>query len=359
MNMQTRIRTLIFACLVLIPAAGFAQSLIAELQGNILVVPEISSSGGSFQAEFQVLSNLEPVELILVASTPVDASGSLLAASFSEDLLTIPQAEIGGSSYWLELESRGDNRFVLVDYGQHRQDGFLQPWSFTHFPAWQQLHGFAYDVGVGANGDTWVIGTDPRPGGYGIYRLNGLGAVMADGGALRIDVEPDGRPWVVNFDHEIYRLDNLGFWERMPGEALDIGIGADGSVWVASFDGIFRWNGLFWDNFGGSGSRIDVGPNGQPWVVGFSDRIYTLIAGDALWTELPGEAGDIGVGADGSVWVVGTADDDDWDNLKGIYRWNSISWSWDRVVGDALDISVGPNGQPIVTNVFGEIYRAY
>jgi len=77
---------------------------------------------------------------------------------------------------------------------------------------------------------------------------------------------------------------------------------------------------------------------------------------DIGWVELPGEAGDIGVGADGSVWVVGTADDD-WDALKGIYRWNGVSW--DRVYGDGLDISVGPDGLPRVTNVFGEIYRAF
>lgn len=334
--------------------ASSSHGQVAELQGNILVVPEITAAGGAFRAEFVVSDFGEQVELSLIASTAVDPSGSLLAAAFSKDLLTIPQASVGGSSYWLELENRGENRFVLVNFGQHRAPPPQHPRPFTPFPDWRLMHGFAYDIAVGANGDTWVVGTDPRPGGYGIYRLGGPGAFLADGGALRIDVAPDGRPWVVNFDHEIYRLDDFGFWERIPGEALDIGIGADGSVWVASFEGVYRWNGLFWDNFGGSGSRIDVGPNGQPWVVGFSDRIYTLVAEG--WLELPGEAGDIGVGADGSVWVVGTADDE-WDALKGIYRWNGIAW--DRVYGDGLDISVGPDGLPRITNVYGEIYRAY
>lgn len=347
-----RLRIVLAFTAVLQATSAVAQS--AELQDNILLVPEITSAGGAFHAEFEVVDRGDQVELILVASSPVDPSGSLLAAAFSEDLLTIPQASIGGSSYWLELESRGDNRFVLVNYGQHRPPPPQHPRPFTLFPDWRLMHGFAYDIAVGANGDTWVIGTDPRPGGYGIYRLGGPGAYRADGGALRIDVAPDGRPWVVNFDHEIYRLDDFGFWERVPGEALDIGIGADGSVWVASFEGVYRWNGSFWDSFGGSGSRIDVGPDGQPWVVGFSDHIYTLT--DTGWMELPGEAGDIGVGADGSVWVVGTADDD-WDALKGIYRWNGVSW--DRVYGDGLDISVGPDGLPRVTNVFGEIYRAF
>ncbi len=358
MNSAKSLKILLFLLLSGCLLAPLSYGQIAELQGNILVVPEITSNGGAFHAEFEVLDTGDEIELLLVASASVEPSGSLLAAAFSEDLLTIPQASIEGSSYWLELESRGDNRFVLLNFGKHQapppNTPPHSPRPFTPFPDWRLLHGYAYDIAVGANGDTWVIGTDPRPGGYGIYELGGPGAYMADGGALRIDVAPDGRPWVVNFNHEIYRMDDYGFWERMPGEALDIGIGADGSVWVVYYEGVYRWSGLFWENFGGSGSRIDVGPNGQPWVVGFSDRIYTL--GEGGWVELPGEAGDIGVGADGSVWVVGTADDD-WDALKGIYRWNGVSW--DRVYGDGLDISVGPDGLPRITNVYGEIFRAY
>lgn len=352
---------LVRSLLLLCGAFGFGPGVhaqVAELRDGILVVEEVVTAGGAFRAEFMVQDRRDSVMLELIASSDISPSGNFLAASFTEDQLRIPEALIDGGRYWLELENQGDNQFELIDYGRLTERPRYDDWQFSHFPNWRQVHGYAYDVAVAANGSVWVIGTDPQPGGYGIYRLDGFGGFVAEGGALRIDVEPDGRPWVVNFDHHIYRLGNDGFWQRMPGEALDIGIGADGSVWAASFEGIYRWNGFSWDNFGGSGSRIDVGPDGTPWVVGFSDRIYTLR--DGVWWQLPGEAGDIGVGADGSVWVIGTPEEEffnfDGLELQGIYRWNGFDW--DRVAGDGLDISVGPNGEPWVTNAYGEIFRA-
>ena len=347
-----------FVSIIAILLSGAVLGQRAEFLDGVLVVPEIASAGGAFRAEFTIVSNTDPLQLELIASSPIESSGSLLGASFSENQLTIPEAIMGGESYWLELEHNGNNLFTLRDYGLNQPPPPpTLPRPFTPFPDWGQLHGYAYDIGVGANGSVWVIGTDPQPGGYGIYNIDGYGGFALHGGALRIDVDPFGRPWVVNFDHEIYRLVD-GFWQRMPGEALDIGIGADGSVWAASFEGIYLWNGLDWINFGGSGSRIDVGPNGQPWVVGFSDRIYTL-DDNGFWVQLPGEAGDIGVGADGSVWVVGVPSDDlfDFEGLQGIYRWNGFDW--DQVTGDGLDISVGPDGQPWITNAYGEIWRAF
>ena len=347
---------LAFLLLALVMQQAHAQS--ATLIDGVFIVDEIVTEGGAFRAEFRLLQNSDPVQMVLIASTDINPSGSFLAASFTEDRLIIPEAQINGSRYWIEFENQGNNLFVLLDYGALAARPPTHDWQFTHFPLWRQVHGYAYDIAVGANGAVWVIGTDPQPGGYGIYRLDGFGGFVADGGALRIDVEPDGRPWVVNFDHEIYRLGNDGFWQRMPGYALDIGIGADGSVWVAYYEGVYRWNGFSWDNYGGSGSRIDVGPDGTPWVVGLSDRIYTLTS--TGWLQLPGEAGDIGVGADGSVWVIGTPDEDffnfDGIELQGIYRWNGFDW--DQVEGNGLDISVGPDGEPWVTNAYGEIYRA-
>ncbi len=344
------------ALVLMLLTAGYAYGQSAEFVDDVLIVPEVTTAGGAFQAEFRVLSFQEPVRLELIASAPVEASGNLLTASFNEGLLVIPEARLDGVSYWMEFEHNGDNRFTLIDFGPNPTANIPLPRPFTPFPEWRQLLGYAYDIGVGANGDVWVIGTDPQPGGYGIYHIDGFGGFAVEGGALRIDVDPFGRPWVVNFDHEIYRLESNGFWTRMPGFALDIGIGANGDVWVTNFEGVYYWNGLDWINFGGSGSRIDVGPNGQPWVVGFSDRIYTLVNG--FWQQLPGEAGDIGVGADGSVWVIGVPSDDffDFDGLQGIYRWNGFDW--DQVIGDGLDISVGPDGQPWVTNAWGEIWRA-
>ncbi|MCG8414031.1 MAG: hypothetical protein MI746_07415, partial [Pseudomonadales bacterium] len=238
-----RATTWVKALVFMLLAAGYAYGQSADIVDDVLFVPEVTTAGGAFRAEFKVLSFQEPVRLELIASAPVEASGNLLAASFNEGLLVIPEARLDGVSYWMKFEHNGDNRFTLIDFGPNPTANIPLPRPFTPFPEWRQLLGYAYDIGVGANGDVWVIGTDPQPGGYGIYHIDGFGGFAVEGGALRIDVDPFGRPWVVNFDHEIYRLESNGFWTRMPGFALDIGIGANGDVWVTNFEGVYYWNG--------------------------------------------------------------------------------------------------------------------
>ncbi len=329
----------------------------ATVLDGVLTLPEVITADGAVRAEFAILTTQDPVQIELIAYSPIGATGNLLASSFDAGILIVPDASVDGVSYWLEFEHNGGNRFTLRNSGENPE---IQPpplpRTFIPFLDWRRFLDSAYDVGVGANGDVWVIGTDPQPGGYGIYHIHGFGGFAVEGGALRIDVDSFGRPWVVNVNREIYRLESDGHWQRMPGFASDIGIGADGSVWIANFGGVYYWNGLEWINSGGAGRRIDVGPNGQPWVVSFSDRIFTLVRGQ--WIQLPGEARDIGVGADGSVWVIGAPSDDsfDVDQLQGIYHWNDSKWV--QVNGDGLNISVGSDGLPWVTNILGEIWRA-
>lgn len=57
---------------------------------------------------------------------------------------------------------------------------------------WQRVQGFAIDVA-----DGWVIGTDRRSGGYGIYRWNGYSFDRMPGGAVEIGGSYK-RPWVIN-----------------------------------------------------------------------------------------------------------------------------------------------------------------
>lgn len=79
---------------------------------------------------------------------------------------------------------------------------------------WLRAPGSAVDVG-----DGWVIGTDRRNGGYGIYRWNGRD------------------------------------WQRMPGAAVEIG-GSFQSPWVVNDRGErFRWAGNEWRQEAGFGSR--------------------------------------------------------------------------------------------------------
>ncbi|RLE17341.1 MAG: hypothetical protein DRJ14_06700 [Acidobacteria bacterium] len=210
---------------------------------------------------------------------------------------------------------------------------------WTHIPGKK-----AIDVGVGANGSVWIVGTSPVYGGYAIYRWMGDKFARVDGGAVRIDVDQNGLPWVVNSMNDIYR--RVGnHWKRMPGKAVDIGIGANGSVWVIGIGrtpgghGIWRWNGSNWDKVQGAAVRIDVDVAGNPWVVNDAGGIFKW--NGKGWNRLPGLGTDITVGG-GSEWVIGT---NSVPGGHGIYRWNSRRRNWERIPGGAVAISAG--GSPI------------
>ena len=125
------------------------------------------------------------------------------------------------------------------------------------------LPGLARDIGIGADGSVWVIGTHrldpPNDHDYGVLRWNESERDWhdIDGGGVRIAVDPNGNPWVVNSTSHIYRRVNNQWGDQLPDRALDIGIGADGSVWMIGHDpvgqlpanpgtcdwGIHRWTG--------------------------------------------------------------------------------------------------------------------
>jgi hypothetical protein len=152
--------------------------------------------------------------------------------------------------------------------------------------AWQRLPGLAMDVGAGANGSVWVIGTDPVGTGqdFGVHRWTGSTWENIDGGGVRIDVDERGNPWLINSAGEIFQRVGDG-WEKRPGLARDIGIGADGSVWIIGTNrigidpfqhnfGIWRWTGSDWESIDGGGVQISVDKDGVPWVVNFSGQIF-------------------------------------------------------------------------------------
>jgi hypothetical protein len=70
--------------------------------------------------------------------------------------------------------------------------------------AWIQQPGAAIDIGVGDYGSSvWVIGSDPVPGGYGIFYWKGDQEwAGVDGGA--IGISGGGAPWIVNSEGTIF-----------------------------------------------------------------------------------------------------------------------------------------------------------
>lgn len=200
----------------------------------------------------------------------------------------------------------------------------------------------ATDVGVGADGTTWRIGTDAGPGGFNIYRRSGGNWQKVDGSAVRISVDPRGVPWVVNNTRTILRWNGTA-WDTMPGAAIDIGIGADGTVWVlGGDDAAWRWNGSSWTSFGGGAKSIAVGPDGNPWVVNGAGDIWRHDGKN--WILLPGKAVDIAVDAAGSVFVVGGAAG---PGGFRVHRWAGTNWTFDANVA-GVRIAAGPKDVVVV-----------
>jgi hypothetical protein len=143
---------------------------------------------------------------------------------------------------------------------------------------WAVLPGAAYDVAAGG-GQTWVIGMNPVPGGYGIFYWTGSGWYPVEGGAVRVAVDPSGVPWVVNSAGNIFRRQNNA-WTVMPGLARDIGIGANGAVWVIGTNSVpgggspFYWTGSSWAVVDGGGVGITVDFWGRPWMVNSAGNIF-------------------------------------------------------------------------------------
>lgn len=212
---------------------------------------------------------------------------------------------------------------------------------------WVHIGGAANDIGSGANGKTWVIGTNKEGKNYGIYRWDNKWTKI-NGSAVRIDVDPFGNGWVVTNEKRIYRHDGKS-WLLVPGAANDIGVGANGKVWVIGTNkegknfGIYRWDGK-WTKINGSALRIDVDPKGIPWVVTAENRIYRF--NGKSWVLVPGAAKDIGIGGDGTVIVIGTDDSP--------YVWTGNAWK--KMVGKARQITVDRAGNPWVVNAKGAIY---
>lgn len=255
----------------------------------------------------------------------------------------------------------------------------------TLYDVWEQMPGLARDIGVGADGSVWAIGTTPMGNGdYSIQKFNGSSWVATDGGAVRIGVGPNGTPWVVNAVGSIYRRTvnspTSGQWVQIDGTAKDIAGGADGSVWkigttpmgTAGDFSIEKYTAGTWTATDGGAVRIGVGPDGTPWVVNSVGNIYRRTSREPTsgwWEQLPGQATDIGINDGNIAWSIGTTlvtrggdyNIQVWDEQPatggGAPPAPQLA-QWIQIPGGARAISVDRNGRPWVVNFAGNIYRS-
>jgi kumamolisin len=157
---------------------------------------------------------------------------------------------------------------------------------------WTPTSVFAHDIAACADGSVWLVGTEPIAGGFPIYHWSRAGQrLLPSKGAIRIAVDPQGFPWVITWQMEVFRWTAFG-WQSLPslprqsalvpGEGVDIGIGANGSVWVVTNPptqepSIFHWNGRSWDAVEGAAVATSVRPDGLPWIVTPYAEIYVRV----------------------------------------------------------------------------------
>jgi hypothetical protein len=220
---------------------------------------------------------------------------------------------------------------------------------------WGTMPGKANDISIGANGSVWHIGTDARPGGFGIYRWLNNGWSNVQGGAVKVAVDPQGNAWVANDKQAIFRW-NGSSWVGMPGLAREIAVGANGSVWHIGTDarpggfGIYRWVNNAWQNVPGGAVKVAVDPQGNAWVANDKKQIYRF--NGSSFTLMPGLANEIGVGANGTVWHLGT---NAVSGGYGLWWWNNGTWT--SAPGGLTVLSVGPDGRVVGANSNRDIFR--
>ncbi len=205
-----------------------------------------------------------------------------------------------GSAYIVGTETRsqgfaihkwnGSNWNMVVGEGKRIDVGPLgRPWVVNASGeiwrgnaggTYDLLPGQANDIGVGADGTVYIIGAYAVHGGFRVFKWNGSNWDATVGSGQRIDVSPQGIPWIVNSLGEIWRGTAGGSFELLPGQAHDIGVGADGTVYIVGTDvlpggnGIYRWNGSNWTKVSGAGQQISVGPQGVPWMSDSFKEVY-------------------------------------------------------------------------------------
>lgn len=90
----------------------------------------------------------------------------------------------------------------------------------------------AKDIAVGADGSVWAVGLPKNAYGFTIYKSDATVRAWTKvaGSAVRITVDRNGMPWVINGQTKIFRFLPNQTWQMVEGKGYDIGAGPDGSI---------------------------------------------------------------------------------------------------------------------------------
>lgn len=145
---------------------------------------------------------------------------------------------------------------------------------------WQKIAGSATDIAIGDDGSVYSIGTDDCGSGFGIYRfIKPYGWEKIPGCGEKIDVSPEGIPWVVNRQGRIFKFVN-GAWLEVPGGAFDIAVGEEDEIWVTGTSfcrggrRIFHYQATEWLELEGCAVSLDIAPDSGLWVINANGEIF-------------------------------------------------------------------------------------
>jgi len=245
-----------------------------------------------------------------------------------------------------------------------------------------------HDVGVGSEGDIYVVGLDGR-----LYQYNFLTNfyTFVEGDyeltlITRVDVDDDGTPYVIANCGQIFYLNCYNHWIQLPGCGTDIGVGRGFDVWKIGCDArvggfgiwklfckskckcncgrqcirfrVLRYTAklagdvrkCYWYRIDGSGLRIDVHPDGNPYVINSDNTIFRYNGID--WNAITGfRARDLTLSNEGLLLAAGI------DARIGRVL-NESTGSWLILSGAALEISAGPYSQPTVVSTDKNVYTS-
>ena len=170
---------------------------------------------------------------------------------------------------------------------------------------WERLPGHAKDIGVGADGSAWIIGSANRNG--IAYRWGGTNWVATDGSGVFIAVGPAGDPWVVDIDSKLrHRMNDQWVLITEHGSATEVGIGADGTVLIAGGNScycgpVFNQKLYRYDPVLGfillTGQGVVIQPDATGhWVINDQGELFHA-QGEADYVKIPAHARDISVAA--------------------------------------------------------------
>ncbi len=251
------------------------------------------------------------------------------------------------------IMNQGDINWAGFSSGDLQAAQLLYPATLLSF---KKQTGFANDIGIGAFYDEkWIAGVTSTTGGYTLYYRSGNitdAWTLVNFAGVRIDVDNQGLPWVVNSNNQLLKRNANNSWAYVTHSAADVGVGAENTVYMVGIDDVlYRTTAAGAttpvSNTGvGSIKRVSVDPVGNPWVINLFGQIFRRVG--STWQQLSDlRFKDVGVGADGTVYGIRT------DNT--INFWDGDQWV--AVAGAGIAVDTDLYGNAWIINANKEIYR--